>query len=1137
MGINNGNIARDLEKLASGFRINQAADDAAGLAVSEKMRSMIREHIMCESNVKKGISAANTADGALNEISAMIVRAREICVGATNGTYAEEDRVVVEDELHQILGEIDRVTQSTHYNEIPLLRWPDKQEDPVEIIGHNVTWEVISSAPFDWGALELPGVPSDFAYTEDGRAKPATVTMSLDPSINFSDWQSLEGKTVTLPMASGSSTYIFSQFTGTAFTERYGSGGGTIIPIGSSASVQTTLENLTSRSAILSNVTVNPSRRSITFEANLTIGDDPLTARLAEFPMPISGIPNPYETGITYNEREVSSAGKSLFTLAGAYPHTNLPFTYGADASLSITFSIAGDSSSLTATQVENLARVNPYANPQRNSLQLSIMNTTKTITFLTGGTPGTVSGSGNTRNIDISEGMSGSTLRTALTEAFSQLDATATWSGANNATLTLSVGGLSTTSWGAITLRETTVPRTGTPATSGSPGTPDSTYPPTSAPEPSFSVTGSSSPANATDLSIAYTSTASPETGQTLHEITDWPTAQEIRDAVATAAATNSPVSFGSTLFYDGTKDYGQKDVTWNAPTVTPPKTATGGLDTGTIDLGITNGTNISSLTDDQLMNIVYGVIGVNPDANGKLYKLGTRPNITNSTGRLNFREQVTTGRTIITPGGTRPGTPAVPAQPASPDYMPATYAQITSTSAQYFTREATVARLPEEFRLPMSNGNVDIGKLAGSGFQLNIERAANNSYTGVRTFEFSTTGTNGSVNSSTGNYTINIAGCITPDDVAARVKAAVQTATGATAAADLKVTAAADGKLSISSRYRADSTFSGVYNDGYGRSGLFGAGSISGTFKGGSKDAPPETIVDFSSVDSSNAVDLLGKGFRIKCGSCESEYFNILFVENLDDVGEIENISILRNENGVEATYYNYFVELKADSLSGSSINGSAIVADIISQLTPQLDHFTAIHAGEPSSKLVISDKRYNPEKNGVDVFGSVFPGVYTDYKYEMKTDPIYADPPEGLTNRELPIYVSSVGEKYIYLHLPHLTLETLHLVGPPELDFSKTENADAWLNKIDNAAMDITSARAQFGADTNRLEAAYHTLTNAEIQVTASESSIRDLDIAKQTMELTKNQILTESAQAALTQANQLSQGILNILQAIG
>ncbi len=122
LGITTGVLSKSSEKLSSGYKINRAADDAAGLAISEKMRKQMRGLTQASSNAEDGISAVQTAEGALTEVHDMLQRMNELAVKAANGTNALSDRQTIQDEVDQLLTEIDRVAETTKFNEIYLLK-------------------------------------------------------------------------------------------------------------------------------------------------------------------------------------------------------------------------------------------------------------------------------------------------------------------------------------------------------------------------------------------------------------------------------------------------------------------------------------------------------------------------------------------------------------------------------------------------------------------------------------------------------------------------------------------------------------------------------------------------------------------------------------------------------------------------------------------------------------------------------------------------------------------------------------------------------------------------------------------------------------------------------------------------------
>ncbi len=114
-------LTKSMEKLSSGLKINRAADDASGLAVSEKMRSQIRGLIRAEKNAEDGISFIQTAEGYLQETEDLVQRIRELAIQASNGIWSAEDRMYIQIEVSQLIDEIDRVASHAQFNGMNLL--------------------------------------------------------------------------------------------------------------------------------------------------------------------------------------------------------------------------------------------------------------------------------------------------------------------------------------------------------------------------------------------------------------------------------------------------------------------------------------------------------------------------------------------------------------------------------------------------------------------------------------------------------------------------------------------------------------------------------------------------------------------------------------------------------------------------------------------------------------------------------------------------------------------------------------------------------------------------------------------------------------------------------------------------------
>ena len=121
LNVNTQSQVKSAEKLSSGYKINRAADDAAGLAISEKMRRQMRGLTQASANAQDGISMVQTAEGALNEVHDMLQRMNELAVKAENGTLTTTDRSYINSEVQQLMSEIDRVASTTTFNEKNLL--------------------------------------------------------------------------------------------------------------------------------------------------------------------------------------------------------------------------------------------------------------------------------------------------------------------------------------------------------------------------------------------------------------------------------------------------------------------------------------------------------------------------------------------------------------------------------------------------------------------------------------------------------------------------------------------------------------------------------------------------------------------------------------------------------------------------------------------------------------------------------------------------------------------------------------------------------------------------------------------------------------------------------------------------------
>ena len=157
LGMNNNAVTKSLEKLSSGFRINRAGDDAAGLAISEKMKAQITGLETASANAQDGISLIQTAEGNLTEVHSMLNRMVELATKSANGTYSSTERKALQDEVDALLEEVDRISQSANFNGIKLLDGSmGLNQDAFtfdSIASKNVTTSAAPSTAFTAGAV------------------------------------------------------------------------------------------------------------------------------------------------------------------------------------------------------------------------------------------------------------------------------------------------------------------------------------------------------------------------------------------------------------------------------------------------------------------------------------------------------------------------------------------------------------------------------------------------------------------------------------------------------------------------------------------------------------------------------------------------------------------------------------------------------------------------------------------------------------------------------------------------------------------------------------------------------------------------------------------------------------------------
>jgi flagellin len=179
LGITTGNLAKSTEKLSSGYKINRAGDNAAGLTISEKMRGQIRGLEQASTNAQDGISLIQTAEGALNETQAILQRMRELTVQAANDTNVSADRTAIEEELKALTEEVTRIGNETEFNTMKLLNGSFKSKNLQ--VGANSNQNIaLAIKDMRASALKITHVASSVGTYTKATAAIATVQAALD---------------------------------------------------------------------------------------------------------------------------------------------------------------------------------------------------------------------------------------------------------------------------------------------------------------------------------------------------------------------------------------------------------------------------------------------------------------------------------------------------------------------------------------------------------------------------------------------------------------------------------------------------------------------------------------------------------------------------------------------------------------------------------------------------------------------------------------------------------------------------------------------------------------------------------------------------------------------------------------------
>ncbi len=214
--------SKSTEKLSSGYRINRAADDAAGLTISEKMRKQIKGLDRASTNAEDGVSAVQTAEGALTEVHSMLQRMNELATQSANGTNSNTDRKAIQDEIDQLTTEIDRVSETTKFNETYLLKG-DGAEKAHNVNAHDAGIDGVSlTDKGDKVEVTLKELKAGDKISIAG--KNYTIGAEATDGQALVDGQATDGKTITV----NGTTYTYK-------TDKWTDGNGNPVKIGTGA--------------------------------------------------------------------------------------------------------------------------------------------------------------------------------------------------------------------------------------------------------------------------------------------------------------------------------------------------------------------------------------------------------------------------------------------------------------------------------------------------------------------------------------------------------------------------------------------------------------------------------------------------------------------------------------------------------------------------------------------------------------------------------------------------------------------------------------------------------------------------------------------------------------------------------------
>lgn len=1075
----NGAVSKTLEKLSSGFRINRAADDAAGLGVSQSMRAQIAELARCQRNVQEGIDVTNTADGALAEINSMLIRARELCIEGANGIYSQTELDAISDELNELFDAIDQITAGTRHNDIQLFRFDGQSVNGTKIkydyIDHFTPQEPVDpSDPSlkEWGEISWIS-REEFGDPPEGT--PATVTLTFDKDVDINNAASLDGKSLTV----NGFSYTFRKSGGGI---SYGS-----IPVYEKESVQKAMNRFVQRAyGTVAEAEVHGNQ--VTFKAEL----DTLTV-----PTNVNGIQINFEA-------ENANAEWAHKVAVGSYETGGIPELYKTGIA-------QGDTTYSTTVSNKPQPLINPAADAPIGETNAENLNKNKLEVYIDPYHPITIDF--ETLFPPFNEDSTWGEIADKIAQILNKQNLTGTKDPIQvtytpEKGFSITVTGLDEKKSTPVTIKEITAPSEGGDPTIQEP------------------VPGGKKQELKFDKQF--------EIGIT--EISEFNSTYETLQCYEIKIPDDIPyepfavcVNGKEYYFFDSSRDIFPDEKF-------PDKGENfifkyeNNLSGDLIDL--------KGLSPDKIKDLIYDKVQTG---------LKNDNEFRNNTGFYTMEEG--SSFLVVNEGKKNPiniynsPLPADSILTAVETYPPKTNDNYVEPSKGVLSNIkgllGELKQTVEESQITLDLGNKDapfnpqnfIGKggmIAGKRFEFvdKADSGLRENYEDLDISQFTSfEDVKDYFTSELPDYNVELQEFSPSADSPERHIRLVVSKTG--------------GAIKWSDGNSGYPPTDGLFSNGVGD-------TVREYFAGGkNSNGYSSTVLDFSGIDNDNKEEkLMGKGFRITCASCHGEYINIFFCWKKDEQEKLESFDIIDKDTGQTRTIHNIAVELSKFS------DGEGIVQNIVNQLTPELNHFTAVEVGDPPSQLIARDTRVGDIRNnkGEIVRAEVLTGVRTNFDYDYDkvkpgTKPSGPSGPSaggtegelGADFREMLIYAGSEPDhQWIPIHLPYLDLPTMKLRPPTMVDLGGGDDPFDWLDRVDAANGLIITSRTRIGADYNRLEHTYGALTQTRENIEASESRIRDADMAKLMVQYMKDEIIGQAQQSMMIHSNGRPQQILELLR---